>query len=129
MLDSDGAQLIGYSPGAGRWGGWLMLERIIGYLDPAALPYAYQDENGNIQVDQGEDYQRRFREAQQRLYQVGPPDHLAAPPAVHWAAEAGYTPTAEAVEAVLNGGELFAEDLFFQLLHVLGLPGLASAGP
>jgi hypothetical protein len=127
VLDSDGAQLIGYSPHAGRWGGWLMLERIIAHLDPAALPYAYEDENGEIQVDEGEDYQRRLREARERLYQVGPPGHLAAPLAVRWANEAGYAPTAAAVEAVLNGGEVFAEDLFFQLLDVLGLPGLASA--
>ena len=127
VLDSDGAQLIGYSANAGRWGGWLMLERIIGHLDPAAMPYAYEDENGEIQVDEGEDYQRRLCEARERLYQVGPPGHLAAPLAVRWASEAGYAPTAAAVEAVLNGGEVFAEDLFFQLLDVLGLPGLASA--
>jgi hypothetical protein len=78
-----------------------MLERIIAHLDPAALPYAYEDENGEIQVDEGEDYQRRLREARERLYQVGPPGHLAAPLAVRWADEAGYAPTAAAVEAVL----------------------------
>jgi hypothetical protein len=38
VLDSDGAQLIGYSPNAGRWGGWLMLERIVAHLDYTALP-------------------------------------------------------------------------------------------
>ncbi len=58
---------------------------------------------------------------------VGPRGHIAAPLAVRWATEAGYTPTASAVEAVLDGREVFAEDLFFQLLEVLGLPGLASA--
>ena len=68
-----------------RWlvGGWLMLERIIGHLDPAALPYVYQDENGEIQVEEGEDYQRRFREARDRLYQAGVPGQLAAPLALH----------------------------------------------
>jgi hypothetical protein len=104
-----------------------MLERIVVHLDPAALPYVYEDENGEMQVDEGEDYQRRFREARDRLYQVGLPGNLAAPLAVQWAREAGYTPTAEAVEAVLNGGETFAEDLFLRLLDVLGLPGLAGA--
>jgi hypothetical protein len=127
VLDSDGAQLIGYSPKAGRWGGWLMLERIIGHIDPTAWPYVYEDENGEMQSDEGEDYQRRFREVRDRLYEVGPPGHLAAPLAVRWATEAGYAPTAAAVEAVLNDGEVFAEDLFFQLLDVLGLPGLASS--
>jgi hypothetical protein len=93
VLASDGAELIGYSPNAGRWGGWLMLDRILVHYDPHAGPYVYEDEN-----------------------------------AVRWANEAGRTPTSSAVEAVLNGDEVFAEDLFFQLLDVLGLPDLAS-GP
>ena len=127
VLDSDGAQLIGYAPGTGRWGGWLMLDRIVAYLDPAALPYVYEDENGETQVDEGEDYQRRFRVARERLYQVGPPARIAAQLAVRWAGEAGYSPGVEAVAAVLAGHEVFAEDLFFRLLDVLGLPGLAGA--
>jgi hypothetical protein len=127
VLDSDGVQLIGYSPKAGRWGGWLMLGRIIGHIDPSAWPYGYEDENGEMQLDEGDDYQRRLREAEERLYEVGPPGHLAAPLAVRWATEAGFSPTVAAVEAVLDGGEVFAEDLLFQLLEVLGLPGLASA--
>jgi hypothetical protein len=98
-----------------------MLERIIPYLDPAAVPYAYEDENGEMQVDEGEDYQRQLREVRERLYQVGPPGHLAAPLAVRWANEAGYRPAVAAVEAVLNGYEAFAEDLFFELLDALGL--------
>lgn len=61
VLDSDGAQLIGYSPKAGRWGGWLMLEGIVAHLDYTALPEAWEDEHGEQQVDLGEDYQRRVR--------------------------------------------------------------------
>lgn len=38
VMDSDGAQLIGYSPRAGRWGGWLMLDKIIGHITPDAWP-------------------------------------------------------------------------------------------
>jgi hypothetical protein len=128
VLASDGAELIGYSPNAGRWGGWLMLDRILVHYDPHAGPYVYEDENGEIQSDEGEDYQRRFREIRDRMYEVVPPSHIAAPLAVRWANEAGRTPTSSAVEAVLNGDEVFAEDLFFQLLDVLGLPDLAS-GP
>lgn len=127
VLDSDGAQLIGYSPGAGRWGGWLMLDRILGHLDPDALPYVDEDENGETVVDEGEDYQRRVREIRDRMYQAGLPGRLAAPLAVRWASEAGYTAGPEAVEAVLNGDEVFAEDLFFRLLDTLGLPGLVGA--
>jgi hypothetical protein len=126
VLDSDGAQLVGYSPKAGRWGGWLMLEGIISHLDHTALPEAWEDEHGEPQVDLGEDYHRRVRQAMERMYQVGPPAHLAAPLAVRWANEAGFAPTIAAVEAVLNRDEVFAEDLFFELVDVLGLPGLGE---
>jgi hypothetical protein len=125
VLDSDGAQLIGYSPDAGRWRGWLMLDRILGHLDPTAMPYACEDENGETHVDEGEEYQRRVRETRDRLHQVGLPGHLAAPLAAQWASEAGYTPITEAVEHVLNGDEVFAEDLLLQLLKVWGCPALS----
>jgi len=103
-----------------------MLEGIISHLDFTALPEAYEDEHGEPQVDLGEDYQRQVREAMERMYQVGPPAHLAAPLAVRWAREAGYAPTAAAVEAILSRDEAFAEDLFFELLEALGLPGLGE---
>jgi hypothetical protein len=45
VLDSDGAQLIGYSPREGRWGGWLMLDRIIGHIDSDGWRYTYWDDN------------------------------------------------------------------------------------
>jgi hypothetical protein len=87
---------------------------------------AWEDEHGEPQVDLGEDYQRRVRQAMERLHQVGPPGDLAAPLAVRWANEAGFAPTVAAVQAVLNGDDAVAEDLFFELLEVLGLPDLAS---
>ena len=127
VMDSDGAQLIGYSPKAGRWGGWLMLDRIIGHIIPEAWPYVYEDENGEIQLDEGEDYKRRFRAAQERMHEVGPPAALASPLAVQWATEAGFTPTVAVVQAVLDGREAFAEDLFFQLVEALGLPSFTGA--
>jgi hypothetical protein len=103
-----------------------MLDGIIAHLDWTALPDAYEDEHGEMRVDLGEDYQRRVREARDRLHLVGPPAHLAAPNAVRWANEAGSAPTAAAVEAVLNGNDVFAEDLFVELLDTLGLPGLRT---
>ena len=128
VFDSDGAQLIGYGPHAGRWGGRLMLDRIIGHLDPSAWPGVYEDEHGRMQAEEGEDYQRRLRRAQDRLFaNVGPPAHRAVPHAVRWANDAGCAPAAGAVEAALDGVEAFAEDVSFQLLHALGLPGLAGA--
>jgi hypothetical protein len=123
VLDSDGAQLIGYSPEAGRWGGWLMLDRIICHIEPDTLPYAYQDENGILQVEVDAD---RIRAAERRLYRVGPPAALAAPPAVRWAAEAGCAPSQAAVRAAMEGRDLLAEDRFFRLLDALRLPGLVA---
>lgn len=125
VLDSDGAQLIGYSPEAGRWGGWLMLDRIICHIEPDTLPYAYEDENGIMQVEVDEE---RVRAAERRLYRIGPPAARAAPLAVRWAAEAGCAPSPAAVRAVMEGRDAFAEDRFFRLLDALRLPGLAVAG-
>jgi len=125
VFDSDGAQLIGYGPKAGRWGGWLMLERIMGYLDRAAVGYAYEDDNGDTQVEEVDD--QTLREIRDRLYGICPPAHIAAPLAVRWASEAGLTADSSRVEAVLGGHATFAEDLFYRLLTVLGLPGMADA--
>lgn len=127
VMASDGAQLIGFSPKAGRWGGWLELDSIIGHIIPEAWPYFYEDENGEMQPDEGEDYQRRRRAAEQQMHAVGPPAPLAAPLAVQWATEAGFTSNIAAVQAVLDGGEVFVEDLFFRLLETLGLPEFADA--
>jgi hypothetical protein len=45
---------------------------------------------------------------------------------VPWAVDAGYAPSVQEVEAVLNGGETFAEDQFLKLLGALGLPALTD---
>ena len=129
VLDSDGAQLVDHSPKAGRWGGWLGLDRIIMHLDSDAAPYAHEDENCEWQVDEGEEYQHRIGEAKQRLYEVGPPAHLAAPLAVRWANEAGYTPTCSAVESAMDNDDVFVEDQFFRFLGAMGLPELVDTKP
>jgi len=130
IRDSDGAQLIGYSPVAGRWGGWLMLERIIGHIIPDAWPLivAWDDEIGPLEFesDDDEDYQRRHRAARDRMHSVGPPAPGAAPLAVAWASEAGLQPDPVAVEAALAAGDVFCEDVFFGLLAALGVPDLTS---
>jgi hypothetical protein len=122
VFDSDGAQLIGYSRDAGRWGGWLMLERIMGYLDQAAVGYAYEDDNGDTQVEEVDD--QTLREIRDRLYGVCPPAEIAAPLAARWASEAGLMADSSRVEVVLDGHATFAEDLFYRLLTVMGLPGM-----
>jgi hypothetical protein len=129
VLDSDGAQLIGYSPVAGRWGGWLMLDSIIGHIIPDAWPLILSwDEDSGMpqQFEADEDYQRRCQPALDRLHAVGPPAPGAAPLAVTWASEAGLQPDPVAVEAALEARDVFCEDVFFGLLAALGVPELTS---
>jgi hypothetical protein len=130
VMDSDGAQLIGYSPVAGRWGGWLMLNRIIGHIIPDAWPriLAWDDETGPLEFESedDEDYQRRHQAALDRMHAVGPPAPGAAPLAVRWASEAGLKPDAAGVEAALEASDVFCENVFFGLLAALGVPDLTS---
>lgn len=131
IMDSDGAQLIGYSPVAGRWGGWLMLERIIGHIVPDAWPriVAWDDERGRplaFEAEDDEDYQWRHQAALERMHAVGPPAPDAAPLAVTWAAEAGLQPDQGAVQAALQASDAFCEDVFFGLLAAFGVPELTS---
>lgn len=127
VLASDGAQLIGYSPRAGRWSGWLNLEALLDYLGPEYTECLDVDEDEELPEDLDEFWRNRYREACRPLYAMSPPASIAAPHAVTWAVEAGYTPNLEAVEAVLAGGEAFAEDQFLKLLAALGLPALTGA--
>jgi hypothetical protein len=124
VVASDGAQLIGYSPRAGRWSGWLMLEVLVDYLGPEYTECLEVDDDEELPEDFDEFWQNRYREACQPLYALSPPAGIAATQAVTWAVEAGYTPSVDAVAAVLAGGETFAEDQFFKLLAALGLPTL-----
>lgn len=130
ILDSDGARLTGYSPMAGRWGGWLMLERIIGHIVPDAWPriVAWDDERGPLEFESkdDEDYQRRHQAAVDKMHAVAPPAPIAAPLAVTWAHEAGLQPDQVAVEAALEANDAFCEDVFFGLLAAFGIPDLTS---
>jgi hypothetical protein len=63
------------------------------------------------------------------MHEVGPPAARAAPLAVQWTTEAGVTPTVAAVQAVLDGREAFAEDLFFQLVEFSGCPRSPAPNP
>jgi hypothetical protein len=128
VLASDGAQLIGYSPRAGRWSGWLTLEVLVDYLDSQYTECLNVDDDEELPADLDEFWQSRYREACRPLYALAPPASIAAPRAVAWAVEAGYAPSVEAVEAILDRGEAFAEDQFFKPLAALGLPALTGAG-
>jgi hypothetical protein len=128
VLASDGAQLIGCSPRAGRWSGWLTLEALIDYLGSQYTECLEVDDDEELPEDLDEFWQNRYREACRPLYALVPPADIAAPHAVAWAVEAGYAPSVEAVEAVLEGGDVLAERQFFKLLAALGLPALTGAG-
>jgi len=120
---SGGAQLLGCSPVAGRWGGWLMADGITWRSLPDDNPYECWDENGNQHVEDDADYERRHQEALDRLYAAaGPPGSAAAPSAVAWAREAGLNPDPAAVAAALDAEGVFPEDILFQLLAALGIP-------
>lgn len=131
VLDSDGAQLIGYSPEAGRWGGWLMLDCIIGHIVPDAWPkIVYWDEETGrpvMEAADDPDYQRRYQAALDQLHAIGPAAPGAAPLAVTWAAEAGLQPDPVAVEAALEAVTVFCSEAFFGLLSALGVPDFADA--
>ncbi|WP_427888961.1 hypothetical protein ACQHIV_36910 [Kribbella sp. GL6] len=128
VLDSDGAQLIGYSPRAGRWSGWLKLEVLIDYLEWQYREHLEVDDDEELPDDLDTFWEERYREACRPLYELVPPADVAAPHAVAWAVEAGYAPAVDEVEAVLAGGEAFAEDQFLKLLLALGLPTPAPTG-
>jgi hypothetical protein len=128
VLASDGAQLIGYSPQAGRWSGWLKLEVLVDYLGAQYTEHLNVDDDEELPADLDEFWLSRYREACRPRYALAPPSSIAAPRAVAWAVEAGYAPSVEAVEAVLAGGDAFAEDQFFKLLAALGLPALTGPG-
>jgi hypothetical protein len=126
VLASDGAQLIGYSPQAGRWSGWFRLEVLVDYLDSQYTQCLDIDDDEQLPADLDEFWQHRYREACRPLYALAPPANIAAPHAVAWAIEAGYTPSVDEVEAILDGYEVLFEDQFFKLLTVLGLPALTG---
>jgi hypothetical protein len=104
------------------------LEVLIDYLGSQYTECLEVDDDEELPEDLDEFWKNRYREACRPLYALVPPADIAAPHAVAWAVEAGYAPSVEAVEAVLEGGDVFAESQFFKPLAALGLPALTGAG-
>jgi hypothetical protein len=138
ILDSDCGQLIGYSPKAGRWGGWLRLKTALSYIDRSVNQgdegTIWWDQDGQIQAmdeeltdEKRQRYQRRYDAALARLLAIGPDAVGAAPLAITWAREAGLQPDPGAVLATLEREQAFAEVQFFHLLTALGLPEITAA--
>ena len=139
ILDSDCGQLVGWSPGAGRWRGWLDLKSALAYSDGSMVQgdngTIYWDPDGQIhsvedELTEGdrERHQRRYREEKARFLAIGPDAEGAAPLAVTWALEAGLQPDPAAVLAVLQHREVFGERQFFRLLAVPGRGSPNQAG-
>jgi hypothetical protein len=139
ILDSDCGQVIGYSPTAGRWGGWLRLKMALEYIDHTVCDgdegSIWWDEDGRIHAideeltdERRERYQLRYDAALARFLTIGPDAEGATPLAVTWALEAGLRPDAAAVLAALGGKETFAEQQFDNLLTALGIPDISAAG-
>jgi hypothetical protein len=119
VLDSDSAHVVGFSPVAGRWATWLQLERAVRLEVEPPMRF-----DGRVpRVDERDPgYLRQLDEHRRRLLAVGSPAEQAAPNAIRWAREAGYSVPAEPVLDVMRGSETFVEDLFFRLLDALGVP-------
>jgi hypothetical protein len=97
---SEGAQLLGHSPVGGRWGGWLLADRIAWRSLPPDSPSQYWDEHGNRHTEDDAVYERRQQEALDRIYATaGPPGSQAASSVVAWAKEAGLDPDPAAAAA------------------------------
>lgn len=139
ILDSDCGQLIGYSPRAGRWRGWLQLDCAVHYMDNSVgsgdTGTWWRESDGEIgAVDEDltdervERYKRVYDEALERFLAIGPDAEGAAPLAVTWAREAGLAPDPGEALAVLQGHETFVEGQFLKLLTALGIPELSADG-
>lgn len=144
ILDSDDGHLIGYSPAAGRWSSWLHLQSaLVGWDDTVSQGdegTIWWDKDGEMHVtdwhdegidvevtdEQRERYTRRRDAALARFLAFGADAEGATPLAVAWAREAGLQPDPAAVLATLKGREVFAEETFFNLLTVLGVPDLTT---
>ena len=117
VLHSDGGKVEGFGPRTGRWAAWLMVWRAADYFDQ---PVDF-DEDEVTEEEARELYQQAERAVIDRLLLDAPGGEPAARQVVAWAAEAGLDASPEAVLAILDGHRVFAEELFYDLLAVLGI--------
>jgi hypothetical protein len=118
VFDSDGAFVHGLGART-ECKAWLQLEGALGYL---LTPYTIDGDDS--------EYVRENDELRSRLLLETPGGAVAAEAAIEWAHEAGLTPAglAEVTDA-LDGGSVFVEDQFIQLLTTLGLDTASVARP
>jgi hypothetical protein len=125
VYDSDAAKLVAVSQPSGCWMTYLDVERVLDKMVTGPIPF---DEDGNeitgTALEELEaPYQAERAEARQRLITTFPIGLAAAEKAATWARESGLTPaSADELRQVLDGSELFVEELFFRLFNGLGFP-------
>lgn len=129
ILDSDAAFVDALGQLTPGWQAWLGLDGALAHLVPSPPPF---DEDGNYLGDDWSDpdHEREVAAIRERTLAETPGGSAAAAAAVAWAAEAGLEPgTPEEIAALLDGKEVFVEDLFFALLNRLGLDTVAVEPP
>jgi hypothetical protein len=113
VLDSSAALVEGVGVRTPAWRVWLKPDSAMGYLMP---PVTSPDP----------DLEGEVTAARARLVAGA----VAAPAAIAWASEAGWEPgSPDRVVAALEDDDVFVEDVFFELLEVLGLPPGEEVAP
>ena len=124
VFDSDGAIIFAHSHPAGWWHSALMPRKIVSHAKPGYSPF---DENGNLMSDQeiaeqAAAHERELDAEEQRFRAAYPTGRDAATRAITWATESGLRPAPfDDVAAALGAQDVFVEDVFHELLLVLGI--------
>ncbi len=106
VMDSDGAFVRGLGKRT-EWKVWLQLDGAMGYL---------------LTPHDGDTYEAEVADLRERILAETPGGAAAAAAAIEWAREASLEPAGlDEVTRVIDGHEVFVEDLFIALLNRLGL--------
>jgi hypothetical protein len=119
VVHSDAARVEGFGLRTGRWAAWLMVGGAAPYFE-TAMDEDF-DEGDLTEEEAREAYEQAERAVIERLLADAPGGAATAQQAVAWAEEGGFTASADAVLAALDGYRVFAEEAFFDLLTVLGV--------
>jgi hypothetical protein len=121
VLASSAVHVVAAGVSTLSWQVWLQLDSALAYL---LVPPAPFDEDGNFLGEDWRDpaYEAEVDQLRREIVAEAPGGLLGAHSAIAWARDAGLVPdTAEALAAILDGRQTFAEERFFELLRLLGL--------
>jgi hypothetical protein len=120
-MASSSAHVVGIGPETGRWEVRLELESALAYIVTPPSPW---DDDGNYHDDAAEDpaYLAEVDRARRELLAAAPGGLTGAGQAVAWAREANLAPApADRIADLLGAEDIFAENLVFSLLELLGV--------